>query len=82
MEQVSCLAHTVPEPVLNLELVLIVVITNGDITLPLPPRSNIQDPSGVKPLLFSINENTREGSNLVLSVGLSCPKQFHVFPQR
>lgn len=71
MEQVSCLAHTVPDPGLNIEWVLIVVITNGDITLPLPPRSNIQDPSGVKHVLFPINYNTREGSNLVLSVGLS-----------
>lgn len=71
MEQVSCLAHTVSDPELNIEWVLIVVITNGDITLPLPHRSNIQDPSGVKHILFPINENTREGSNLVLSVGLS-----------
>lgn len=71
MEQVSCLAHTVPGPGLNIEWVLIVVITNDNITLPLPPRSNIQDPSGVKDFLFPINENMREGSNLVLSVGLS-----------
>ena len=71
MEQVSCLAHTVPGPGLNIEWVLIVVITNGHITLPLPSRSNIQDPSGVKHVLFPINKHMRKGSILLLSVRLS-----------
>lgn len=71
MEQVSCFAHTVPNRGLNIEWVLIVVITNGEIIQPLPHRSNIQDPSGVKHVLLPINYNMREGSNLVLYVGLS-----------